>query len=287
MIPKIFYRTTEFDAPDYVDLSLDGVLGLPTIEPHDLPYSTSSGLNPGEDFARGKVITFSGVISGTDDVSYGQAVENLRFAFETREFETDLFITVPGLAGGSQVSLGCRPRAGSLKIDADYVALQASFSIQLFATDPIFYSADGNNQQNYTVVQTTITSTTGGHGFDHGFNLGFGGGSTALIVNNAGNAISYPIITFFGPCVNPHIINQNGAGNGLSFNINLGVGDFLEVNTLTRQITLNGPTNRYDTINDSDWFGIYPGNNTITFTVASTTGSPPPIAQLMFRSAWL
>lgn len=280
------YQGVEFESPTYVDLSLDGILGLPEVESHDLPFSTRNGLTPGEDFTRGKVVTFSGVINGTDETAYGTIIENFRAAFQPQGIENDLFITVPGLGGGSQVSLACRPRAGSLKIDVDYDTMQASFSVQLFATDPTFYAASGNITA-FTTVQTTITSTTGGHGFNHGFNLGFGGGSTALVVVNNGNSISYPIITFFGPCVNPHIINQAAPGNGLSFDINLGVGDYLTVDTLLRQITLNGSANRYDTINDSDWFGLYPGNNTITFTVASTTGSPAPIAQLVYRSAWL
>lgn len=282
---KVNYRSIEFEAPNYLDLTLDGILGLPEIESHDLSFSTRSGLMPGFDFARGKNINFSGSIVATDETTYGQAVENLRYAFEPRDYETDLFVTVPGLAGGRQVSLGCRPRRGSLKIDTDYDNMSAAFSVDLFATNPYFYAAS-NNAEDLTVVQTTVTASTGGHGFDHGFNLGFGGGgSTALIVTNNGNAISYPTIIFFGPLINPHIVNQAAAGDGLSFDINLGSLDFLVVNTELRQIALNGNTNRYDTINDSDWFGIYPGNNTIIFTVDSTTGVP--IAQLAYRDAWL
>lgn len=285
MKPLVNFRDIEFADPNYVDLSLDGILGLPEIESHDLAFSTRSGLMPGEDFLRGRTITFAGTVLGDDDATFGTNIENLRYAFEPREFERDLFITVPGLAGGNQVGIGVRPRRGSLAINVDYVARAASFTVDLFATDPYYYAAVDNEGDLQSVV-IFLNSVTTGHGFDHGFDLGFGGGSTSTVVTNTGNALTYPIIVFNGPLVNPKIVNQAApSGTALSFNISLGVGEFLTVDTKLKQVMLNGTVNRYDTINDSDWFGIYPGNNTIIFTVASTTGVPTVV--MSWRNAWL
>lgn len=280
----INYRDIEFGSPNYTDLVLDGLLSLPELESHDLAYSTRNGLMPGEDFARGKTINFSGTVIADDDTTFGTAIENLRYAFEQREFERELFVSCPGLASGHQVGIGVRPRRSSLKIDLDYDARQASFSVDLFATDPYFRAASGNAEETHVYV-IFVNATTGGHGFDHGFNLGFGGGgSTATIAVNNGNAQAWPLMTFAGPCVNPRIENQAYVGDGLSFDVTLGSSDLLVVDANIKQITLNG-VNRYDLIHDSDWFPIEPGNNAIVFTVASTTGVPT--VTLSYRDTWL
>jgi Siphovirus-type tail component, C-terminal domain len=279
------YRSIEFASPNYLDLALDGVLSLPELESHDLAYSTANGLMPGTDFARGKTMNFSGTVVAEDDATFGTAIENLRLAFEQREFETELFVSTIGLAGGRQVGIRCRPRRSSLKIDLDYDARQAAFSVDLFATDPYFRAASGNSPELHVYI-VFINATTGGHGFDHGFDLSFGGGgSTATIAVNDGNAKAWPLMTFYGPCVNPRIQNQAYVGNGLSFDITLGPTDYLFVDASTKSITLNGPTNRYDVIADSDWFPIEPGNNPIVFTVASTTGVPT--VTVSYADTWL
>jgi len=276
----IEYRDLVLEYPNYVDLTIDGLLGLPELETNDLPYSNRDGFLPGVDKLRGKAITISGTINAFDQSTFQTAVQNLRFAFEPREFETFLLVTLPGLADGQQVGIGCRPRRGAEIVDVDYDNWSATFSVELFATDSYFYDT------SYSVVNMTTTGDLNGHGFDLSFNHGFGGGTTsAFIAINNGNANSWPIISFFGPMVGPHVINQNDSGNGLSFDIDIATGQVLEVDAKTRQVILTGPANRYNTIVDSDWFRILPGNNTLTFTVDSSTGSPS--ATVRFRSAWI
>lgn len=279
---SVSYRDIIFESPAYVDLALEGIFSLPEIQARDLPFSNRSGFLPGVDLARGRTISFSGTVIGFDEASFTQALEDIRYAFEIREFERDLIFSIPGIANGSEVGIGCRPRAGGGIIDINYDNWSATFRFNLFATDPIYYSPI----ESYQSVNMTTTGATNGHGFDHGFNLGFGSGTqTAFIATNQGNANVWPLIYINGPLVNPHIRNQTDSGDGLSFEIELNTGDTLFIDSARRQVILNGTTNRYDTLLISDWFRILPGNNTLTFQVASSTGTPTAI--VAYKNGWL
>jgi len=284
MAITIEYKDLELNLPRYTDLILEGVFAAPDVESNDLSFSNRNGMIAGVDRTRGRRLSLSGNIVAFNESDFNDAVMEFRRAFEVGiPAERELILTMPGLADGIEVSISCRPRRFAGPINIDYDNWSASFQVDLFATDPSFYSPV---LASNTATLTTDT-TPGGHGFPLAFPHGFGGGGSSLtIVHNAGNAYVWPRFIIFGPLVNPSLINQSAAAT-ISFEIELGVSDVLYVDSLLRTVTLNGANgaSRFNTLRDSEWWQLVTGNNSILFDVESTSGSPH--VTLSWRDGWL
>jgi len=75
------------------------------------------------------------------------------------------------------------------------------------------------------------------------------------------------------------------SGKSVTCNITLTSLDTLVIDMLNRTITLNGTSNRRNTMtSDSQWWDLAPGNNTIAYHANTVSvGSTMAIA---FQSAW-
>lgn len=98
------------------------------------------------------------------------------------------------------------------------------------------------------------------------------GGST--ILNNAGSETAWPIITLTGPLATP-VLSNNTTGSLLQLNYTLATGDQVIIDMFNHTITLNGASLISTKTATSDWWGLQPGNNTVTLTTTNTsdTGS--------------
>lgn len=284
MAISVQYKDLELNYPRYADLIVEGVFASPDVESNDLSYSNRNGMIPGIDRTRGRTISISGTIVAFSETDFNEAVMEFREAFQVGIIqERELILQMPGLANGDDVVIFAKPRRFAGPIDPNYDAWTAGFRVDLFSTDPAFYSP--TNADNLAVLTTDVTP--GGHGFPLSFPHGFGGGGSSLtIVNNAGNADSWPQFRIFGPLVNPTLINQTGNA-AISFEIELGPSDVLYVDSLRKTVLLNGAdgASRFNTMRDSEWWWLYPGNNSILFDVESTSGSPS--VNMSWRDAWL
>lgn len=121
--------------------------------------------------------------------------------------------------------------------------------------------------------------------FGFGFSFGFGGtvvGSDGAFVTNSGNRPTPPTFTIYGPVDTPIIIDDT-YGHTLQFNIILGAGETLVVDSLNRTVKLNGTTNRRNVLIDGDWFFLQPGQTFLRFHALSGATS---YMEVRFRSAW-
>jgi hypothetical protein len=116
----------------------------------------------------------------------------------------------------------------------------------------------------------------------------------ATVVTTIGDALCPPVLRLFGPCVNPRIENvsepdEEGRAKRLAFNITLGVGEFLEVDTRERTVKLNGNPrrDRYATLDfpSSRWWTLQPGPNQVRYFPEVFSGSAR--AEILFRCQFI
>lgn len=153
-----------------------------------------------------------------------------------------------------------------------------------YAEDPRIYSGS----QLVSVIPVNATVFTG-FAFNFGFNLSFGGvtnTSDGQFVYNLGNRPAPIVMTITGPVTNPIIVNDT-VSSLMAFNITLGVGDQLVIDTQYRTVRLNG-ANRRSTMTYPGWFDLQPapiaagGANFIRFRSSGGTGT----LTLTYRASW-
>jgi hypothetical protein len=157
------------------------------------------------------------------------------------------------------------------------------FQLSLVAADPRIYSEQ--------VYSSTVNagSYTGGAGITSPLispiqNVLSAAGS--LTVSNLGSSATPPILTVYGPIVNPRVINGS-TGEQIALTYSLGAGENIAIDTGRRTIQLNGNVNRYSALDfpNSTWWQLRPGANTVrlegsSFTSAASLG-------IVFQYAWI
>lgn len=141
------------------------------------------------------------------------------------------------------------------------------WSIQLTAPDPFRYGT--------SLHQLTCGLPRPGPGitFPLKFPLVFGQSvDGSLGLGNAGTATVWPVWTITGPCTEP-VIRNDSTGEQLAFALSLFPGDVLTVDAAARTVFLGGASRRGALLPRSSWFGLPPGNTTISFDAFDDTAS--------------
>jgi hypothetical protein len=95
-----------------------------------------------------------------------------------------------------------------------------------------------------------------------------------MTVTNNGYYPANPYFTLGGPLTNPTITNS-ATGQVLKLNITLGDMDFLEIDTQSGNVTLNGQANRNNAVAvGSSFFKLPPGDTILDFTSMDSTRVP-------------
>lgn len=161
------------------------------------------------------------------------------------------------------------------------------FDIQLKTVDPAKYSALSYN------FSTTLGTASPGRTYNKTFLYSYGGATTSGTINarNAGSYNTEAVFTIVGPVTRPRIEHIE-SGNFLEFNVVLGVGESLIVNTKSKKISLSGANRRNTMTPNSRWFSLSPGMNTIRYSGVQHIPANPPtvpatVLQLSYRDAWI
>jgi len=147
--------------------------------------------------------------------------------------------------------------------------------IELIAGDPSIYTQTQNEE-------TITPPVAGGTALPTAipFALATSGGSVS--VENAGNGISWPTITIYGPAVNAHVRNST---LGIQFNIEttLTAAQYVVVSPQDQTVLLNGVIN-YIQYFSEDWWWLEPGSNSIQYN--SEDNHPDSYVKIQWRSAY-
>jgi phage-related protein len=258
------------DLTAYNDIWLQSVDGLDSPD-----YRITENARAGEDgsiiasqFYGSRTITLEGKLKGDSPQVYEDNRFNFSQAFAINKDVYGVpqpirltFTTLSGYTYFIDCFVARRPTFSS------DVVLSTDFQVQLIAPTPLVY---GETE----VVSAQFTRPTGG-----GFILpvifpivsdSLVGGS--VVVNNNGNAAVLPTITLRGTMSNPYIQNDRAGGVYMQLNYTLGLTDVVVIDMAKKTVVLNDTTPLLGVKNDlADWWGIDPGNNTISFSTSDTS----------------
>lgn len=165
-----------------------------------------------------------------------------------------------------------------LKLEYMPSGYMSDFLIQLTAGDPLFYSTAGGDEQTATV---SLQAQTGGYVTPYDLPVDWETGAQPTIVTNSGNATVFPIIELHDEAHNPRIANQT-TGETFGLDLSTADGDIVIIDMAQRTVTLNGSNIMGNRTDDSSWWGLTPGDNSIVLT--SNTSDDNVYAELTWRN---
>lgn len=135
---------------------------------------------------------------------------------------------------------------------------RSEFLLQLTAGDPFFYTTDGGDEQSANIDHVV----EGGYVTPYVLPVIWEDGGQPTVVLNSGVATVYPVITLTDGATNPIITNQT-TGESFALDITILDGEEVVIDMLRRTVTLNGVSIMGNKTDDSIWWGLVPGNNSI------------------------
>lgn len=256
-----------------IDLGFPEIRGSMSLRPDaDGTYDDTSLIGP-------RAVVLSGTIVPTATKSRMQVLDWLR-SFMRPDVRAWLVHSIDGV---DERRIRLRPDSQVASIERPtFLAVSAAW----VGVDGIQEAAEE------TVVTVTATETDeAGITFPISFPLTFPATTTAgaVTVTNLGNAYSFPVLQLYGPCENPRIENDT-VGRALEFtNLELGDGEFIEIDTRAKTIRLGGlaAQSRYDRLDldVSEWWSLTPGANDLRYFPESFDEGAEAV--ITFRSAWL
>lgn len=163
------------------------------------------------------------------------------------------------------------------KVEYNRGGRTSDFLIQLTSGDPYFYSTDGGEEQHATVSRVT----QGGYVTPYDLPVNLASGSAPTVVNNNGEDVYFPRIELHDQADNPVITNQT-TGESFELDINMVDGDDVIIDMLKRTVTLNGAPIMGNKTDDSIWWGLQTGPNSIVLD--SDSGSDTVTADIYWRN---
>lgn len=163
------------------------------------------------------------------------------------------------------------------KLEYSRRGFMSEFLIQLTAGDPYFYRTDGGDEHSALISRVT----QGGYVTPYDLPVNWASGSAATAVVNAGETIYYPRIELHDQADNPVITNVT-TGERFELDINLVPGDEVIIDMYKRTVKLNGSNIIGNKTDDSIWWGLQPGSNSILLDSAS--GSDDVTAEIFWRN---
>jgi hypothetical protein len=188
---------------------------------------------------------------------------------------------VPGVAGGGVVTSTAHCRNRSVNVDAVYARGVATVDVQLSAADPRLYGLTQNSVSAGVAAGAAVGVT-----FNATAPFSFGGAIApgSATVTNAGNFAEPFVMRIYGPCVDP-VVTRASDSLALSFTTTIADGNYLEVDTASRTVKLNGVTNQYSVLDGgSTWFDLVPGDNDLRLT---RTGADVATLFVYFYNAYV
>lgn len=256
------------------------VVGAPVYDVYKLTgldlnnVRTSMRVAEGEDggtvegeFLDPRTITIEGTLFCHSSDSIEAQLDLLKSNFQPRTLDQPLYIKSPGV---DQRLILCKSLGVRYDIDQARRYNSTSFQVILQAQDPVVY---GSVVKSFSGALSS--EITNGHGFDHGYDLSFGGISTAgsqISVYNAGTKAVGAIIRLYGPVTGPRLLNDT-TGRILSFRTSLVATstDIITIDLKRRTVKLNGASRRGTVEDENGWFMIAPGTNILRYQAASST----------------
>lgn len=256
--------------------------GAPVYDVHQITgldlsmVRTSMKVSEGEDggtveaeFLDPRTITIEGTLYCTSSDSIEAYLDALKANYQPSITDKPFYMKAPGT---DQRMLRCKSLGVRYDINQARRYNSTTFQIILQAQDPVVYSSTVKS-----FAGGLSSDVWNGHGFNHGFDLSFGGstilGNQITVVNEGTKSVG-AIITLYGPVSGPRLISET-ANKTLSMpGLNVPTTtDTAVIDLRKRTVHLNGVSRRFTVDSNEGWFLIMPGTNVLRYQAASTTPS--------------
>jgi len=252
-------------------------LGIADIRTSSFLFSGRSGGLVTDQFLGFRIIAITGKIGRVGgDRQQHQADRNAMVAALPIGTVIPVYITT---FSGDTYRIDCN--VTDVKMEYTQGGYMSDFLIQLTAGDPLFYSTDGGDEQTATV---TLQAQTGGYETPYDLPVDWLPGAQPSTVLNSGTATIFPVIELKDEAHNPRITNGT-TGETFALDISTEDGDVITIDMANRTVTLNGSNIMGNRTDDSTWWGLTPGNNSIVLT--SVTSDDHVYADLTWRNGVL
>lgn len=249
-------------------INKDGAKGL-----GELSNRISAYDRPGEDggmvtaaFAGQRLVTLEGLVKGTDAASFTtnrRALQALSYIQrDSNGLPLPRRLTITTL-DDEVVFVDAYVRKVMIGIEHNNFA---PYMVELVCPDPQLF-IDGLVSSGY-VSRPALGGVVYPVTYPAIYEGSTGGYTT---VTNDGNAGTWPVITLRGQMTNPSIRHAE-SGTVMQLNASLGASDYVIIDMKEKTIVLNGSSSYlYAKTDDSDWFSLVPGSNTVYFTTGVTS----------------
>lgn len=246
------------------------------------PYRTTERQHEGADgsfmdaeFEKGRSIIIDGTLfaSHTDGEVY---LDSLKANYAPSRTLIPFYFKKPGV---QERFLRVKPLGVKYDVEQLRRIGQTNVQFSMFAEDPRIYNS---GMQTANILQEPIVNT--GRSYNKSYNYSYGppilpSGQNLIVTGNRSTPV---ILIISGPAAYPKIINET-VGMTLDFDILLGNGESLTIDTQYHTVRINGTENRRATMMAPNWFSLVPGNNFIRYR-SSISGSSSVTAQ--WYNAW-
>lgn len=244
--------------------SITGWDDLPGVESGNTLRANAHGGWAGKKLAGMRVITWSGRFSPALPELWEGELKALRSAL-TLPIDTEETPVVVRSRNETKLCYGALV-ARSLPMDKAYGYYGANLSVQFECSDPRRYSL-GENFWNLALPPVVDVGLT--YPLTYPLDYGVEVDSASGTLVNDGDVLTPVSLVFYGPMINPALVSET-TGARLEFQIGLDQDEFLEVNTRTGTVLLNGVADRLYTRTPTSapllLFGLMPGENQMQIT---------------------
>jgi hypothetical protein len=228
----------------------------------------------------GITLTVEALVVGSSSAAMRSRERLLREVLEPVDPAATFLVEVVGRSGDPALGIHAQMRVVAPLRAPDRAedgrVKAATFSL---AGELAYWQGPTNNTVSVSPVTTGVGLT-----FDTGvpyrafrFPIDFGGTTgSGTEVDNAGDALVWPILRLYGATTAPVLENLNLSGK-LSFpGLTVASGDYVEIHTAPgeRSVLLNGVTSLYSYLDrtTSSWWGLAPGANIVRLSDSSHDG---------------
>lgn len=272
LLNELLTLSAEADGSHFVIKGVTG-LGVADIRTSSFLFSGQNGGMVTDQLLGFRIITINGII-GENAGTKEQHKLDRKAMIDALPIGSTITVDITNFAGETY---RIEANVTDAKIEYRQGGRSSDFLIQLTAGDPLFYSTDDGDIQTAHITRVT----QGGYVTPYDLPVNWASGSSPTVVTNNGEVLYLPRIEIHDQADNPVLINQT-TGERFELDINLVDGDEVVIDMKKRTVTLNGSNIIGNKTDDSTWWGLVVGPNSIVLD--SNSGGDNVTADIYWRN---
>lgn len=239
------YRGLVIGAPDS-PLSLAAVEGLidsPAVRTADRAVLNRHGEVSSRDFVGSRTVRLTIEVNATSAAEFSTTMNAVTIAFAPSRELAPLVFRFPGIADGGLRFIVAKVRRRSAPVDVAFSKWLALVTVELYCPSPLILDIA---KLSGTAGLPNPDAPGGGITFPVTFPIAFGSPPDPGVIRvvNTGSFETYPRFRIYGPVVDPQIVNRR-TGEQITFAYTLLEDEWLDVDTYTHEVLLNGTAPRF------------------------------------------